>query len=272
MATIVPYGIDERKRSCVRSFRQLAPSCSRYAAAVDEDMIGDLRAEYQVLDAALTGCAEQDWQLLTPADGWTIEDSVRHLIVSDRAALLALTQDLDPLAGAGTIEPVVEQGPALLDTWRRSREQVAEAFASREDRDRIPWGGRRMAARSLLIARLMEVWAHGVDCFAALSRPVVPSPRLRHIAWLGHRTLPHAFSVAGVTPPADPAELRLEVRSPDGTEVWGFGPSGSRHRLSGPVIDWCRVSTKRLRPGDPCRLQAEGPLAGAALAYAQAFL
>ena len=108
----------------------------------------------------------------------------------------------------------------------------------------------------------MEVWAHGLDCLAALSRPSVPSPRLRHIAWLGHKTLPHAFAVEGMTPPADPAELRLEVRSPDGTEIWAFGPSGSRHRLTGPAIDWCRVSTRRLRPGDPCRLQAGGTARG----------
>lgn len=251
---------------------QLSIRFAGYAAAVDDDLLADLRAEYQVLEGALVDCSDQDWQRLTPAEGWTVEDSVRHLVVSDRAAVLALSQDRDPLSGAGGVEPVQETGPALLAAWRQSREQVAHAFAARQDGDRVPWGGRRMAARSLLIARLMEVWAHGVDCFAALSRPVVPSPRLRHIAWLGHRTLPHAFSVAGVTPPADPAELRLEVRSPDGTEVWGFGPSGSRHRLTGPAIDWCRVSTQRLRPGDPCRLQAEGPLAGAALAYAKAFL
>lgn len=272
MPAIVPDGIELRKRVCARIFPQLALSCARYAAAVDEDMIGDLRAEYQVLDAALISCTEQDWERLTPAEGWTVEDSVRHLVILDRAALRALRQDLDPLQGTATIDPVPEQGTDVLDAWRRSREEVANALAGRPDGDRVPWGGRQMAVRSLLIARLMEVWAHGVDCFAALSRPVVPSSRLRHIAWLGHRTLPHAFAVAGVTPPADPAELRLEVRSPDGTQVWAFGPSGSRHRLTGPVLDWCRVSTRRLRPGDPCRLQAEGPLAGAALAYAQAFL
>jgi uncharacterized protein (TIGR03084 family) len=239
---------------------------------VDEELIGDLRAEYQVLEGALAGCSGQDWQRPTPAEGWTIEDSVRHLVISDRAAVLAITKDLDPLESNGTIEPVTEHGGDLLDAWRRSREEVVEAFAACADGDRVPWGGRRMAARSLLIARLMEVWAHGLDCFAALARPIVPSSRLRHIAWLGHKTLPHAFVIEGKTPPADPAELRLEVRSPDGTEIWAFGPPGSRHRLTGPAIDWCRVSTRRLRPGDPCRLEPEGPLAGAALAYAKAFL
>ena len=151
---------------------------------------------------------------------------MRHLVVSDRAAHLALTQDLDPLQGAGTIEPVAERGAALCRRLARSREQVAEAFATLEDGDRVPWGGRRMAARPLLIARLMEVWAHGVDCFAALSRPVVPSPRLRHIAWLGTARCRTHLRSAGVTPPADPAQLRLEVRSPDGTRSRGFGPSG----------------------------------------------
>jgi uncharacterized protein (TIGR03084 family) len=269
MASIVPYGINTRKRVSAHIY---GLRLAGYSAAVDDDLLGALHAEYQVLDGALAACSDEDWQRLTPAEGWTVEDSVRHLVVSDRAAVLAITEDLDPLRGAGVIEPVSEQGPALLDAWRKSREQVTDAFATRDDRDRVPWGGRHMAARSLLIARLMEVWAHGLDCFAALSRPVVPSPRLQHIAWLGYRTLPHAFAVEGISPPADPAELRLEVRSPDGTEVWAFGPSGSPHRLTGPAIDWCRVSTRRLRPGDPCRLEAEGALAGAALAYAKAFL
>ena len=240
---------------------------------MDGDLIGDLHDEYAVLDALLEDCAPADWARATPAEGWSVEDTVRHLVVADRAVVAAVVDDVDPVqAGSGRVAPAEEHGTALLGAWRESRAAAAAALAGCEDRARVPWGGRRMSARSLAVARLMEVWAHGLDCFAALSRPARPTHRLRHIAWLGHRTLPHAFTLARTDPPADPRELRVELTSPDGTRVWEFGPSGSRHRITGPALDWCRLATHRLRPGDPCRLSAEGPLAGAALAHARAFL
>ena len=100
---------------------------------MDEELIGDLRAECQVLEGALADCSDQDWQRLTPAQGWTVADSVRHLVVSDRAAVLAITKDLDPLRRRRrSSSRCSSEAPALLAAWRRSREEVAEAF------DRLP--------------------------------------------------------------------------------------------------------------------------------------
>ncbi len=237
---------------------------------MDPQLLTDLRTEQEQLAGELEGI-ETGWSLATPAQGWTVADTVAHLLVAERAAFLALTAGIDPLESGLRASDTHPGGDALLAAWRSACAETAGAFAVKDDAGRVPWGGRSMSTRSLATARLMECWAHGLDCLAALCREPVPSGRLRHIAWLGHRTLPFAFAVAGVTAPADPSRLRLELTGPAG-ETWGVGPADSPEILSGPALDWCRIVTHRLRPGDPMRLDAQGDLAAAALRHARAFL
>ncbi len=241
---------------------------------MEPDLLADLRAEQAVLQDALQTALQdvgEGWDSPTPAAGWTVRDTVAHLLVSERAAVLSVSRGIDPLESGLRASFTQLPDEALLAEWRATAAGAADAFAARQDSDRVPWGGRTMSARSLATARLMECWAHGLDCFAALHRPVTATPRLRHIAWLGYRTLPYAFTVAGVTPPAEPATLRFELAGPDG-QRWAFGPPESSERVTGPAIDWCRVATHRLRPGDPMRLSADGALAALALQHARAFL
>ena len=237
---------------------------------MDPDLLADLRAEQTVLLTALDGIGE-GWDLPTPAEGWTVHDTVAHLYVAERAALLSVSHGVDPLESGIRASYTQLPGDALLAAWATAAAEVVESFAARDDSDRVPWGGRTMSARSLATARLMECWAHGLDCLAALERTAPATPRLRHIAWLGYRTLPYAFAVAGVVAPADPATLRIELNGPNG-QLWTFGPSGSAERITGPALDWCRVATHRLRPGDPMRLSGQGELAALALSHARAFL
>jgi uncharacterized protein (TIGR03084 family) len=237
---------------------------------MDPHLLTDLRAEHAVLLAALDGIGE-GWGRPTPAEGWTVRDTVAHLCVAERAATLSVSRGIDPLdSGIRESSTQLPDG-ALLSAWRTAAAEAADAFAARHDSDRVPWGGRVMSVRSLATARLMECWAHGLDCLAALNRPATATARLRHIAWLGYRTLPYAFGVAGVVAPADPSVLRLELEGPGG-QLWTFGPPESAERISGPALDWCRVATHRRRSGDPMRLCAEGELAVLALRHARAFL
>jgi enediyne biosynthesis protein E11 len=185
--------------------------------------------------------------------------------VSERAATASVREGRDPLAGGH--EPHDAGGhDNLLAAWRDAREATLSSFASVDDRDRVPWGGQAMAARSLATARLMETWAHGLDCFAAFDVPAVDTARLRHVAWLGWKSLPHAFAVAGVEASAAPESLRVELLAPDGTNEWAYGPV-----VQGGAGEWCRVVTRRLRDREP-RLVAQGPLASQTLRVARAFL
>jgi uncharacterized protein (TIGR03084 family) len=238
---------------------------------VDPSLLTDLRAEYATLDALVEAYDESQWHEPTPADGWSVANTIEHLRVSEYAATASARDGRDPLSGGH--EPHETPGrDELLAAWREAREATLAAFADLDDRDRVPWGGRHMAARSLATARLMETWAHGLDCFAAFDVPAVDTARLRHVAWLGWKTLPHAFAVAAVVPAAPPASLRVDLVASDGTSAWSYGPSGARDLIGGPAGDWCRVVTHRLRAPQHSQLEARGALGRQALSVARAFL
>jgi uncharacterized protein (TIGR03084 family) len=242
-------------------------------ATVDAQLLADLVEEQSVLDRLLTG-SDASWDRPTPAAGWTVADTVRHLVVSDRAATASLIHQVDPVAVPGDGRDGRSDrtdDDDLLRSWREVRSRMIEAFDGREDRERVPWGGRAMAARSLATARVMETWSHGLDCFAAAGVEPVDTDRLVHVAWLGWKTLPYAYGVAGVVPPTSPDQLRLELRSPSG-DWWTFGPPDAHSSIRGDAGDWCRVATHRDRSGERGRLSAEGDLAGTSMRVARAFL
>jgi uncharacterized protein (TIGR03084 family) len=238
---------------------------------VNPSLLADLRAEYATLDALVDARNESQWHEPTPAEGWSVADTIEHLWVSECAATGSVRDDRDPLSGGHETHETVGRDE-LLAAWRDAREMTLAAFTDLDDRDRVPWGGRHMAARSLATARLMETWAHGLDCFAAFGVPAVDTARLRHVAWLGWKSLPHAFAVAGVVPAVSPASLRIDLVAPDGTTEWSYGPSEARDLIDGPAGDWCRVVTHRLREPARSRLTTRGALAGQTLSVARAFL
>jgi uncharacterized protein (TIGR03084 family) len=237
-------------------------------------LLADLADEQSTLDRLLAKAAPGDWTTATPAEGWDVSDTVWHLVVAERAALASLADDEDPLAA----HPEHAYGPRpdldpddLLASWRAARGATLDALAGCDSRQRVPWGGRRMSVQSLATARLMECWAHGLDCFAALDEQPVDTDRLIHVAWLGWRTLGYAFNVNGEKPPTPPDQLRIELGAPSGAS-WRFGPEGSPSRLQGDAGVWCRVVTHRWRLASPPPLQAEGQLAERTVLIAQAFL
>ena len=63
-------------------------------------MLDDLRDEQSVLDDLLAALDAGAWQRPTPADGWTITDTVRHLLVAERAATRSVRDGSDFLGDA----------------------------------------------------------------------------------------------------------------------------------------------------------------------------
>jgi uncharacterized protein (TIGR03084 family) len=170
-----------------------------------------------------------------------------------------------------TIEPVGDQeSAALLAAWRVAREDTATRLAVMDDRSKVVWGAGPMSARSFADARLMETWAHGLDCFAAVGVAPVDTPRLHRVAALALRALPYGFRVAGEEPPGDVRAVALDLVGTDG-ERWWMGPEGSHDIIAGPASEWCRVATRRLPPVSTS-LRATTPLAAASLRVARAYL
>jgi uncharacterized protein (TIGR03084 family) len=243
------------------------------------EILVDLRDESEDLDRVVAGLPDGDWRRQTPAEGWTIAHQISHLTWTDRVALRAVT---DPagfaeLAAAALDDPAgyVDRGaedglaePAeLLRRWRDSRADLAAALAAARPTDRLPWFGVDMTPASMATARLMETWAHGEDVSAALHEVRLPTRRLRHVAWLGWRTLPYGFLVHGRPAPTSP--VYVELRAPDGA-VWAFVPPDAANRVTGPAIDFCLLVTQRGHRDD-LALEATGPVADAWLGVAQAF-
>ena len=101
----------------------------------------------------------------------------------------------------------------------------------------------------------------------ALGATPVPTARLKSIAHLGVRTRDFAFTVHGLTPPAEP--FRVELTAPDGSR-WDWGPADAAQRVRGSALDFCYLVTQR-RPRAELDVVAEGADAQRWLSIAQAF-
>ena len=249
----------------------------------DDDLgplLDDLAAEHAVLDAVVAPLAPEAWASATPAPGWSIAHVVSHLTYFDGQAVLAAT---DPaafeagrdalLADPGDFDmagPWAAEAPVdLLARWRGGRLALIGGFTGRSARDRLPWYGPPMSARSFITARLMETWAHGVDVTDALGLAPTSSARLRHVAHLGFVTRGFSYAVRGEEAPAAPVAVVLDA--PDGDRwTWGDPDAAGAERVEGPALDFCLAVTQR-RPLDGLGLTTTGPAAAGWLAVAQAF-
>jgi uncharacterized protein (TIGR03084 family) len=235
----------------------------------------DLAAEHADLDRLVAPLSETGWSVLTPADGWSVRDTILHLALTDHVAALAAS---DP-AGFEAYRRVRQAGedrfqanrnlPAetLLELWRANRERLLEALGQVDARARITWFGPPMSAMSHATARLMETWAHGQDIVDALGLERPATTRLKHIAHLGVRTRAYSFTQHRLTPPTD--DVRVELLTPSGSQ-WTWGEATARDRVTGPAADFCLVVVQR-RHVDDTRLDCQGPHARQWLLIAQAF-
>lgn len=245
-----------------------------------KDVLADLEAETDDLAAILSTLSDDQWDLVTPADPWTILDQVGHLAFFDDRATMAAT---DPDAFTADLQAVFDLGmdgylgqhidkgramsPAeILDWWRGARRGVIAALRSRDPDDRIIWYGPPMRAASFATARLMETWAHGLDVADTLGVSRKPTDRLVRIAELGVRTFRFSFENRGVAAPED--RVRTALRSPSGAMVvWNDEWNES---VTGPLEEFCQVIVQR-RHVDDTHLVMEGPLARQWMELAQVF-
>ncbi|MET8581069.1 TIGR03084 family metal-binding protein [Streptomyces collinus] len=243
-------------------------------------VLADLRDESEELDRLVADLTEERWRLATPAPRWSIAHQIAHLHWTDRAALLAVTDETGfcqvvetALKSPDTfVDDAADEGarlaPAdLLSRWREGRAALDRALRAAPQGTRFPWFGPPMSAASMATGRLMETWAHGQDIADALGVVRAPTDRLRHVVRIGVRARNFAFGVRGLPVPQE--EFRVEVRSPSG-ESWTYGPEDARQRVTGTALDFCLLVTQRAHRDDVA-LRADGPDADRWLDIAQAF-
>ena len=243
-------------------------------------VLSALVAEGDDLDALVGGLDKAGWATSTPAPGWTIAHQIAHLLWTDRVALTSVTDEAgfaevlaeaakDPtgFVDAGAEELAALPPDELLADWRQTRTRLHDELLTVVDGRKLPWFGPPMSAASMATARLMETWAHGLDVADTLGVKRPATARLRSIAHIGVRTRDFAFSINGLTPPADP--FRVELRAPDGS-VWDWGPEDAAQRVTGSAEDFCMLVTQR-RPRADLDVEAVGADTEKWLTIAQAF-
>ncbi len=247
-------------------------------------LLTDLGDEEASLDELVAMLDAEAWDRPTPAEGWTVRDQIAHLAATETWAILAL-RDPDgfraDLAGfatdpdarvtevrSGLLGRRPPEGVDALAWWREQRVLMTGCLAEHGPKDRLPWFGPDMSAMSFATARLMETWAHGVDVADALGVERPATDRLRHIAELGIRTRSFAFVSRGLAAPDGP--VRVDLATPDGDDVWSWGPAEAPDSVLGPALDFCLVVTQRRNPADT-DLHVVGPIATEWIGIAQAF-
>lgn len=251
--------------------------------ATGSSIVDDLVAEQAVLDDLVRNLDEEQWATPSTAAGWSVRDEIAHLAFFDDVAVASLSgqgetrfAELQAAVGSGDADFVRNPGEGksgheVLAWWGRARTAEVEAFRRIDPTSRIPWGPNRMAAASLCTARLMETWAHGLDCFVALGVEPVDGERLRHVCHITYRAIPSALAEAGLAMPAPLDDLVVELCAPTGG-LWRFGRPDAPNRIEGTAAEFARVGVRRMRLGDATTLRARGPLAESALPHLKAYL
>jgi uncharacterized protein (TIGR03084 family) len=263
---------------CFSYKRRLSSTLRKQRVRMPDDYLNlciDLAAEHAALDALVAPLDELLWSHPTPAEGWTIRDSILHLALTDATAALAAC---DP-AGFEAYRTQRRGGadafadnrgiPAsqLLAVWRANRQHLLDCLHQVSPRARITWFGPPMSAMSHATARLMETWAHGQDIVDALGLERHDTPRLKHIAHLGVRARAYSYQQHNLTPPA--TDVYVELAAPDNA-TWTWGETSAADRVQGPAGDFCQVVVRR-RHVDDTRLDYAGPHAREWLLIAQAY-
>ena len=233
-------------------------------------VIDDFVAEALRLQGILGLLTQAQWQAESCAGGWSVADVVLHLAQSDEA-VAASADGADHRAdvdAAGTVDDwaarMVEAERTAPDLvfarWREARDTAVQALRAADPESPLHWVAGSMKPATLTTTRLAEYWAHGLDITEPLGLDFPDTDRLRHIAWLAHRTLPYALAKAG----QQPAPVRCSLTAPDGTTSWTFGPAEADSEITGSAGAFCRVAAQRLDPADS-GLRATGPHGAAAL-------
>lgn len=245
-----------------------------------QDVLKDLNTDGDEVDRLVAGLEAPQWQLPTPAPGWTIAHQVAHLTATFQMAAMAAAEPAafqaftarisgDFNANVATaLTPFLALPPdALLGRWQTARADVTRALAAVPAGQLVPWLVRPLPAAALACAGIMETFAHGQDIADAVGEQREPTDRLRHLVGFAVLVWDFGYQARGMTPPADP--FRFELAAPSG-DSWAFGPADAAQKIAGPALDFCLLVTRR-RHRDDLALTATGADADQWLDIAQAY-
>jgi uncharacterized protein (TIGR03084 family) len=241
-------------------------------------VVADLAAQQAELSAVLGALDEGGWRAPTRCEGWDVADVVLHLAQTDELGIGSITGRFTEVAltlagGSGPGRSIDEGADTLVvrqrgrpraevvARWSQAASQLVGLLDAMDLSSRVQWVTGEISARTMATTRLAETWIHAGDVADAVGISLPPTDRLRQIARLAWRTLPYAFSSAGLSM-SGPVAFRLT--SPSG-EPWEFvSEEPALTTVIGPAEELCAVAARRL-PASATTLRGEGPDASSVL-------
>ena len=169
--------------------------------------------------------------------------------------------------------------PRCSGAGGEARRAAVAALRSADPSRPLTWVEAPLKPATLATTRLAEHWAHALDITGPLGIDLPDTDRLRHVAWLAHRSLPYALALSG----GQAHDVFCELTAPNGADVWTYGPAGAESSITGPagrLLPRRRATphpggvrpahhrpVRRRRPQGPAhvrRLKAASPRAGPA--------
>jgi uncharacterized protein (TIGR03084 family) len=235
----------------------------------------DLEAEQGRLQRILEVLDEAQWATESGAPGWTVADVVLHLAQTEEGVVATVTgigSDARPDRGVSVDEAMArlvksqrDKPRRIFQRWRTARVAAVAELRAADPSKRLRWVEAPLKPATLATTRLAEHWAHALDITGPLGIDLPDTDRLRHVAWLAHRSLAYAFSVAG----QQDQPVYCKLTAPDGT-TWEYGPPDAASSISGPAGAFCRVAAQRLS-AEQSGLHVEGPYGAAALSVLRTY-
>ena len=265
-----------RTAATTRRSSEVAPSSP---VDVYAHQIAELR---DVLDML----AEEDWRAIAAPYAWTVHGLVAHLLVSERytARQLGLAPDLPygdaehHLAiGADEIAAELARSPReTVDAWHdRALETLGALRAGAVDLAAgVTFHGWPFSGNATLIARGFELWTHADDIRRATGRPTAaPAPAdLRAMSTFSVGSLPLLLPVVAPDVSAAPARIVLTGVGGGTFRTDGGGGAEPAVTIVTDIVDYCRLASRRIEPGDlVATIEGDERLASALLSAARTF-
>jgi uncharacterized protein (TIGR03084 family) len=235
----------------------------------------DLEAEEERLQDILERLDESQWATESGAPGWSVADVVLHLAQSEEGVVATVTGvgvDMRPESGASVddqmarlVESQRDAPDRIFQRWRTARVAALAELRGADPSRQLSWIETPLKPATLATTRLAEHWAHALDITRPLGIDLPDTDRLRHVAWLAHRSLAYAFALAG----QPDQQVYCKLTGPGG-DIWEYGPRDAASSISGSAGAFCRVAAQRLAP-DQSGLRAEGPHGAAALSVLRTY-
>ncbi len=244
----------------------------------------DFQAESHSLYRLTESLAASDYDRPTGFKQWTINDILAHLHYFNRLADLTLTDEAAFRSAYGEYQTQIRQpgatmrtvtdhllgrlhGPALRQAWIEYLNGMVPGWTDADPKQRLPWVGPTMSARSSITARLMETWAHGQAVYDLLGVEREEHDRIRSVAVIGVNTFGWSFSNRDLPVPPEAPHIRLTA---PGGDIWTWHPEADDNRIEGSAVEFCQVVTQVRNIADT-GLEVSGETASRWMAIAQCF-